>query len=99
MENQVNAEVNSLLASLNINQLETYEKVKAVYDWICVNVTYDYDGLGNVQNVKKYTAYGALIDKIAVCQGYSVLLYRLLWNLGSIVELLQEMMRAMRGIL
>ena len=82
MENQVNAEVNSLLASLNINQLETYEKVKAVYDWICVNVTYDYDGLGNVQNVKKYTAYGALIDKIAVCQGYSVLLYRLLLELG-----------------
>ena len=59
-----------------------YEKIVGVYDWICENVTYDYEHLSDPDYILMRTAYGALINKSAVCQGYAVLLYRLLLELG-----------------
>ena len=43
-----------------------YEKEKFFHDWLCENVTYNDDGTNDV-----YTAYGALINGVAVCEGYS----------------------------
>ena len=42
-----------------------YEKVKCIHDYLCDRITYD-------ENAKHaYSAYGALIDKKAVCEGYA----------------------------
>ena len=49
------------------------ERMDAIYDWICTHVTYDHESAGTL----KHSAYAALVDKTAVCQGYAVLLYRL----------------------
>ena len=76
-EAEVDAAVAKLLSQLNFNGKSDYEKVKAVYDYICTNVTYDYTSSGTL----KHTAYAALIKKTAVCQGYALLLYRLLLEL------------------
>ena len=56
--------------------------VKAIYDYICSNVTYDHDNLNDKSYSLKYTAYAALINKTAVCQGYASLFYRLALDAG-----------------
>ena len=81
-EQQVDKAVNSLLGKLNLYSASDYTKIKGVYDYICSNVTYDFDNLEDDSYTLKHTAYAALIDKTAVCQGYAVLLYRLLLELG-----------------
>ena len=52
------------------------------YDYICSNVTYDHDNLNDESYSLKYTAYAALINKTAVCQGYASLFYRLALDAG-----------------
>lgn len=81
-EAQVTAAVEQLLRELNVGDKGSYEKIKAVYDYLCSNVSYDYENLNNAAYTLKFTAYGALVDKKAVCQGYAVLMYRLLLELG-----------------
>lgn len=81
-EAEMDTAVASLLSQLNLSGKSDYEKVKGVYDYICSNITYDYDHLYDDSYHLKHTAYAALIHKKAVCQGYSVLLYRLLLELG-----------------
>jgi hypothetical protein len=62
--------------------LMEYEKVKGIYDWICSNVTYDYDNLNNKDYYLMHSAYAALVHRKAVCQGFAVLFYRLALELG-----------------
>ena len=77
MEAQVDAAVEALLAELRLDGKSDYEKVRAIYDWICSHVKYDYTNLKNESYTRKYTTYAALIDRTAVCQGYASLFYRL----------------------
>jgi len=81
-EQAVDSRVKELLKELNVDNKSDYEKIKAVYDYICANVTYDYDHLNDETYLHQFTAYAALIDGSAVCQGYAVLLYRLALELG-----------------
>ena len=81
-EAEMDTAVDALLAELALTGMTDYEKVCAVYDYICANITYDYDNLNDSTYKLKYTAYAALVNKTAVCQGYAVLLYRLLMELG-----------------
>lgn len=61
------------------------EKAIALHDYLAINCEYDYENL-LAQNTgtgavpaRSFTAYGAFVDKIAVCQGYA-LAYKLLCN-------------------
>ncbi|MBQ8576583.1 MAG: hypothetical protein IJ449_01240 [Clostridia bacterium] len=81
-EQTVDAAVNELLAALDLADADDYTAVKAVYDYICANITYDYEHLNDETYQLQYTAYGALINGTAVCQGYAVLFYRLALELG-----------------
>ena len=82
-EEELQEAVEDVLEELQIDQLdEDYLKVKAIYDYICDNVSYDYDQLYNEEYTLKYTAYAALINKTAVCQGYATLLYAMLEQAG-----------------
>ena len=56
--------------------------------WICQNVSYDYAHVGNTEYLKQFSAYGALVEGTAVCQGYAVLLYRLLLESGVDVRVI-----------
>lgn len=67
---------------LKLSGQSDYQKIKAIYDYICENVSYDYTNLDDDTYIQKYTAYAALIDKTAVCQGYASLLYRMALNAG-----------------
>ena len=81
-EKQVTTAVNSLLKSFALNGKSDYEKIKRVYDYICENVVYDHENLNNDSYMLKHTAYAAFINKKAVCQGYTLMLYRLLLESG-----------------
>ena len=61
---------------------DDYTKIKTIYDYICANVTYDYDNLEDDTYTLKHTAYAALEHGKAVCQGYALLLYRMLLAVG-----------------
>lgn len=78
-EDAVDAKVREVMSSLDLEEKTEFEKIRAIHNYICKNVKYDKDGdSGNLCR----TAYGALIEGKAVCQGYSVTLYRLLLEAG-----------------
>ena len=54
-----------------------YEKLLAIYNYICQNVKYDETHGKNPYYHLKSTAYAALVQGTATCQGYSVALYRM----------------------
>ena len=87
-EAAVSAAVSSLLGSLGVNSMDSYSKTKTIYNWICQNVSYDYAHVGNTEYLKQFSAYGALVERTAVCQGYAVLLYRLLLESGVDVRVI-----------
>ena len=80
-EAELDAAVEELLAQVD-SSASDYQKLCAVYDYICTNITYDYDNLQDSTYWLKFTAYAALVNKTAVCQGYAALLYRLALELG-----------------
>lgn len=65
-----------VLKSMNLEGQSDYRKVRMIYDYITRNVTYD-KGTGSTSGTLKYTAYNALCNGRAVCQGYAVLFYRM----------------------
>lgn len=81
-EAELDAALSSVMAGLNLAGKSSYEKVKAIYDYICANVSYDNANKANEEYKLKYTAYAALINKTAVCQGYASLLYRMALSAG-----------------
>ena len=77
-EEELSPVVDSILASLDLEGKNDLQKVIAIYDYLCSNVTYDNDSSGNL----KRTAYAALVNHTAVCQGYSAAFYRLCLTVG-----------------
>lgn len=77
-EAALDAKVKKILQSLNLEGKSDYEKISAIYSYVCSHVTYDSAHDADDSYKLKYTAYAAAINGTSVCQGYSVLLYRLL---------------------
>ena len=77
--NTLDSKVNSMIKGFKFtNKTSTYDKIKKVYDYVCKNVTY----AKSTSNEKVYSAYSALVNKKAVCQGYASLLYKTYRTLG-----------------
>lgn len=78
-EEEVSKKAAEILAELDLSDRTDYEKIRAIHDYLCKNIEYEPVEVGGSI---RYTAYGALIEGKAVCQGYSVSLYRLLLEAG-----------------
>lgn len=76
--------VNGAMQTLALTGASDYEKVKKIHDYICDNVNYDYTGTNDL----KYTAYAAMCQGQAVCQGYAVLFYRMCKEAGLSVRVI-----------
>ncbi len=76
-ESAVTTKVNQISKNLKLSSKGNFDKVLAVYEYVCDNVKYNY-GSSNL----KYTCYAAACNNSAVCQGYSLLVYRLLNDAG-----------------
>lgn len=71
----VNSAVSQVLDSLGVKGKSTYKKVKLIHDYIVNNTKY-------ISSGNSHTAYGALLEGKAVCQGYSQLAYKMLTEAG-----------------
>ena len=81
-EAEMDEAVDALLDELDVDDASDYKKIKAIYDYICANVAYDHEHKDDSTYTPMFTAYAALINGTAVCQGYANLLYRLALELG-----------------
>ncbi|MGN0265855.1 MAG: transglutaminase domain-containing protein [Oliverpabstia sp.] len=81
-ETAVDEKIQEVFSELQLEEKSDYGKVQAVYDYICEHTVYDNDNLKDDDYTLKYTAYAALIDGKAVCQGYAVLFYRMVLELN-----------------
>ncbi len=81
-EAAVDEKAGEIIESLGLDGMDDAEKTGAVYNYLLDNVEYDYDNLADEDYTLKRTAYAALIDGKAVCQGYSAAFYRLLLAAG-----------------
>ena len=76
-EDAVTARLTEVMSSLRLSGLSEAEKAAAIHDWICRNVAYDDAHRNSSTYNRQYTAYAALMDGRAVCQGYAALFYRM----------------------
>lgn len=82
-EAAMDSRIAQVMKGLILSGKSEYEKIRAIYDYICNNVTYDYEHLGMGGDYKlQYTAYAALINGTAVCNGYAALFYRMALEAG-----------------
>ena len=81
-ESEMNSAVSSVISSLKLSGKSDYQKTCAIYDYVCDNVVYDHAHVSTPSYRLQFTAYAALINGTAVCQGYANLLYRLLLTAG-----------------
>ena len=79
-ESQIQAELNSIIDSLSGS---TYDKVKQIHDYLIDNIVYDSDSNLDMS----HSIYGALVNNLAVCDGYAKSFKYILDNIGiSCVE-------------
>ena len=76
------SKVSSILKQVNEEWSEE-EKALWVHEWIVDNIKYDFEARADYyNNPKAYSAYGAIVDGLAVCQGYALAYDYLLEMLG-----------------
>ncbi len=81
--NEITEKVEEILNSLNVNDLEDYDKIKTVHDYIINNVKYDVDrNEVNDSKYESYNAYGPLFQGYATCNGYTDLMAIFLTKMG-----------------
>lgn len=81
-EKKLTSAVNKQLKKMDLKGKSDYYKIRKIYDYICDHVDYDYAHVSNKYYYKQYTAYAAMCEGKAVCQGYAVLFYRMCLDAG-----------------
>ncbi|WP_314591938.1 transglutaminase domain-containing protein [Paenibacillus terrigena] len=71
----VTSTVKRVLPTIINKNMNAHEKVKAIHDWVVLNLAYD-------TSLKNDTAYLGLKEGKTVCQGYALLTYRMLKEAG-----------------
>jgi isopentenyldiphosphate isomerase len=78
-EKETTAAIKKLESKLGIKKSDsTYKKIYTIYEYLAKHISYDYDDTTDLP----YTAYDAVINGKAVCQGYATLFYRILLDYG-----------------
>ncbi len=80
-ESELNSKVDSVLSDIPA-ELSEYEREKYVYNWMIENCQYDKDVNNRSNKWQSFTAYGAIVESKAVCEGYSRAMKLLLNRLG-----------------
>lgn len=71
----VDKEIHKIMKTMEETDKTPYEKVRYIHDYIVKHVEYD-------QELESYTAYDALFEGKATCQGYMLLAYKMLDEAG-----------------
>ncbi|MDE6284122.1 MAG: hypothetical protein K2M17_00025 [Bacilli bacterium] len=80
---KIEAKTNLILNSVVKDNMEDYDKIKAIHDYIVEHTKYDVErNEGNSNQYNSYTAYGPLFDGLATCNGYTDLMAIFLTKMG-----------------
>lgn len=67
-----NEEMAAIASTLFTSSMSDYEKVKSFHDYLVIHVDYDYDNLASdTLPDSAFTAEGAILNHLAVCEGYA----------------------------
>ncbi len=81
--NLINQKVDEILKQLNIDNMNDYDKIKTIHDYIINNTKYDIErNESNNSKYNSYTAYGPLFEGLATCNGYTDLMAIFLSKMG-----------------
>ena len=78
-EQLVQSRVSEILSGLGVASKTPYAAYSVLYDYLVSTVSYDY---GSSYGLYTYTAYGAVKNHTAVCQGFATLFYALCRQAG-----------------
>lgn len=81
-EAELDQKTEETLTGLKLEEKTDYEKFVSIYQYVCSHVTYDYTHLSDTSYKLQYTAYAALMNGTAVCQGYASLFCKLMTKAG-----------------
>lgn len=89
-EKELERKLDQVMASLDLGGKSDYEKIQAIYAYICKNVAYSEEVLSSGANPMEptddlliyYTAYGGLVLGSTTCQGFASLVYRMMLMAG-----------------
>lgn len=81
---QLMSKTDLIIASVVTDEMTDYEKEKALHDYLIETTRYDED---NQWPVESHTTYGALVNGVAVCDGYAEAFDLLLKKVGIKSEL------------
>ena len=76
-EAAVDQKVTEIINDLKLEEKGDYEKIRAIYDYLCKNITYDHRYLESDTYHLDHSAYAALIQGTSVCSGYAYSFYRI----------------------
>ena len=89
MMNKLQNKVKNILNEYITDEMSDYDKELAIHDWLCNNVEYDKTAGESAtkderinENKSAWTAYGAIVEKSAVCEGYSKAFQLLMYCAG-----------------
>lgn len=78
-EQILESKIKSYLSSLDLNSYSDYELLTEFHDYVLNSCDYNF---GDMEHEHNYSAYGALCEGKAVCQGYALAFYRLCKEVG-----------------
>jgi len=81
-EQAVTNRIESMMNEFDLKTKKPYERIKIIYDYVTENVSYDNEHDDTSEDRTAYSAYGALINGVSLCQGNAQLMYRLLTMSG-----------------
>lgn len=86
-EEMLDRKVEEVLASLDLEGKSDYEKIRAIYTYICENIVYSVEYLNSENDPWAdtsiyFTAYNALVHGSTTCQGFSQIVYRMMLEAG-----------------
>ncbi|WNS42963.1 transglutaminase domain-containing protein [Paenibacillus sp. MMS20-IR301] len=87
----VNKQVKLILQELITPGMNKHQQVKVIHDWVVQQLKYD-------MTYQRYTAYEGLQTGSAVCQGYSLLTYKLLLGAGIPNKIVEGTARPEGGV-
>ena len=98
-EEEVSSKIKEIFEGFAFDERSSdYEKISAIYGYICSNVSYDRVHAKNPYYFLRSTAYGALIQGTATCQGYSLALYRMLKEAGISARIIRGRANGEEGL-
>lgn len=87
----VNKQVKAILQQIITPGMNNHQKVKVIHDWVVLHLKYD-------TTYRRYTAYEGLQTGSAVCQGYTLLTYKLLLGAGIPNKIVEGTARSEGGV-